>query len=429
MQVLISAYSTDNANAVLRHFDLKAGQFRVVVPSELVLEGERNHYDVTVQTVELDHHGRIAFQIAGIDKLGRVILAIIDKGELRDVLEVRSRKERTSGHLSGMRTIELCSRAADRQADGMASWVGRSPEAKSVREWLPRIATSDSSVLLTGETGAGKELAAELIHGLSPRSNGPFVCVNCAAIPDTLLESELFGYERGAFTGAAVVHGGKLEAADGGTLFLDEIGDMALSAQAKILRALETHEVQRLGSRRNRRVNFRVIAGTNQDLSSMMREGRFRCDLYYRLAVAKLELAPLRDRTEDVPLLLEHFLRHFNRKLERNINGFSPEAVERLKRYDWPGNVRELRNVVESLYISVGDDVVQTRNLSAVFGTRYESDYVRLLHVLQETKGNKSEAAKRMKWSRMTVYRKLAQIKERPTEGVATQSYVKRRAV
>ena len=229
--------------------------------------------------------------------------------------------------------------------------VGESLPMQGIKAYIGKIASMDSNVLITGETGTGKELVAEQIHRSSRRSRHPFVCVNCTAVPDSLLESELFGYERGAFTGATGLNRGKFELANGGTLFLDEIGDMSPYAQAKILRAVEGKEVHRLGGQRSVPLDIRIIAATNQDLERSVADGRFRSDLYFRLNVARLHLPPLRDRKQDLGPLCEHYFQELNQQLGRNLGGFTADLYKDLLQYDWPGNVRELRNLVEAVFI------------------------------------------------------------------------------
>jgi transcriptional regulator with GAF, ATPase, and Fis domain len=241
--------------------------------------------------------------------------------------------------------------------------VGESPRMKEIWRVLTRVAPTDTTVLLLGESGTGKELAARAIHRASPRSRRPFVAINCATLSETLLESELFGHERGAFTGAVERKTGKLEAADSGTLFLDEIGELSPTLQAKLLRVLQEREFERLGSTRTIRVDLRVIAATNRDLEKAMREGGFREDLYYRLNVINLTLPPLRDRREDVPLLASHFAARFSRKLGRQVAGFTPEARACLLRYPWPGNIRELANAVERALVLGEDDLIRPEDL------------------------------------------------------------------
>jgi formate hydrogenlyase transcriptional activator len=233
--------------------------------------------------------------------------------------------------------------------------VGRSPALARVLERVLQVAPTSSTVLLLGETGTGKELLAQAIHERSPRRARPFVKVNCAALPASLIETELLGHERGAFTGAIAAHPGRFELADGGTLFLDEIGDLAVELQSKLLRVLQDGEVQRLGAVRSRKVDVRLVAATNQDLERAMAEGRFRRDLYYRLSVFPIEIPPLRERKEDIPLLAWAFVERRQARLGRRIEQIPRDAMDALRAYDWPGNVRELENVLErALILSPG---------------------------------------------------------------------------
>jgi formate hydrogenlyase transcriptional activator len=230
---------------------------------------------------------------------------------------------------------------------GFAGIVGKSPALMEVLELVDVVAPSDSTILLLGETGTGKELIAHAIHNHSRRKDRTFVKLNCAAIPNGLLESELFGHERGAFTGAVAQMIGRLELADQGTLFLDEVGDITLDVQPKLLRVLQEHEFERLGSAHIKRVDIRIVAATHRDLEEMMLESQFRSDLYYRLNVFPIRIPPLRERSEDVPLLVWHFARQFAQRMNKTIDAISPETMEALTRYPWPGNIRELQNVIE----------------------------------------------------------------------------------
>jgi transcriptional regulator with GAF, ATPase, and Fis domain len=225
--------------------------------------------------------------------------------------------------------------------------VGRSRAIQEVLRCAQLVATSKSTVLVTGETGTGKELVARAIHTRSAQHNHAFIKVNCAAIPDNLLESELFGYVRGAFTGAMTSKRGKFALADGGTIFLDEVGTLGTCLQPKILRVLQEKEFEPLGAERTERVDVRVVAATNRDLGKMVAEGRFLEDLYYRLNVIPLHIPPLRERTEDIPLLVEHFIRKHEKRVGKRIKGIDDAALQTLMRYSWPGNVRELENTLE----------------------------------------------------------------------------------
>jgi two-component system response regulator HydG len=236
--------------------------------------------------------------------------------------------------------------------------VGRSRPMRAVFDRIARIAKTESTLLLRGESGTGKELVARAVHRNSCRADRPFISINCAAITDSLLESELFGHEKGAFTGAVGLKKGKLELADRGTLFLDEIGDLSLSLQPKLLRALQERQFERVGGTRPVRVDFRLIAATNQDLEAAVKAGTFRQDLFYRLNVVTLSLPPLRDRKDDLALLAEYFVRKHARWCGRRVRGIAPSALDRLARYDWPGNVRELENVIEqALVLGTGEDI------------------------------------------------------------------------
>ena len=251
--------------------------------------------------------------------------------------------------------------------------VGDSPALRAAMDLARRVAPTRSTVLITGETGTGKELIAGLIHGASPRAAAPFVKVNCAALPETLLESELFGHERGAFTGAERERVGRFEQASGGTLLLDEVGDMSPATQAKLLRVLQDQEFQRLGGTRTLRTDARIVAATNQDLEAKLRDGRFRDDLFFRLNVIRIELPPLRERPEDLIALAHHFLRRFADGLGRPLRGFSEPALERIRAHPWRGNVRELQNAIERAVLMAEGPRIACRDLS-LFGDRVPSD-------------------------------------------------------
>ena len=241
--------------------------------------------------------------------------------------------------------------------------IGESGQMQEVLSLVRRVAPSDATVLIRGESGTGKELIAKAIHYASPRASGLLVKVNCAALPETLIESELFGHEKGAFTGAVSARKGRFELADGGSLFLDEIGDLPAPVQVKLLRVLQEREIERVGSSRPITVNVRLLAATHRNLESLVREGRFRDDLYYRINVVTVALPPLRERREDLPLFIDHFLRTFAAKNAKTIRGLSREARETLLRYDYPGNVRELENVIERAVVLTRDEVIGLADL------------------------------------------------------------------
>jgi transcriptional regulator with PAS, ATPase and Fis domain len=290
--------------------------------------------------------------------------------------------------------------------------LGSSAAMNGVRGLIARIAGTECNVLITGETGTGKELAAELIHANSSRSSGPFICVNCAALPETLVESELFGYEKGAFTGACNAHRGHLELAHSGVLFLDEIGELSLQAQAKILRAIEGKEVQRLGRRGGLRVDVRIVCATNRNLEDAVASGLFRSDLFFRLNVARLDLPPLRERKEDLRELAANYLRDLNARMGLRVENFSEGSWGRLLAYAWPGNVREFKNVIETCLVCLPFPRMRIAELpeeccraSAESAPVTESQ--RVLAALLSHNWNKSKAAQELRWSRMTLYRKM----------------------
>ena len=295
---------------------------------------------------------------------------------------------------------------------GLGNIVGSSLAMQRVFRMVRQAAPTDATVLLEGPSGTGKELVARAIHNLSPRAKGPFVAVELAAISPTLLEAELFGHEKGAFTGAVARRVGRFEAANHGTIFLDEISEMPLEIQVKLLRVLQEREFQRLGSNDSVKTDIRIVAATNRDLAAYVRAGKFREDLYYRLNVIDLHLPALKDRAGDVPLLVGRFLKEFGGKT------VSPEAMKLLEAYPWPGNVRELRNAVEKMCVlsptgEIGEEDVPeemkrggARTLSTA-GTLEETEKEKILAVLEECGGNRTKAAERLGISRRTIYRKL----------------------
>jgi DNA-binding NtrC family response regulator len=313
---------------------------------------------------------------------------------------------------AAVRRLALRASPARAVENGEHPIVGDSAPMQAMRAYLIRVAQRDSNVLLLGETGTGKDLIADAIHANSPRRGKPFVCVNCAAIPDTLIESELFGYERGAFTGANATAEGKIRQAHGGTIFFDEIGEMTPYAQAKILRVIEGKQIQRLGGKASVPVDVRVVAATNQDLARLVEEQRFRRDLYFRLNVTQIRVPALRDRREDIAALLDHYVRIFNSQTGAAVEGFTQEALNYLTNYNWPGNVRELKNMVEAIFVDPPYPRIDMAHLPgnashpAVPRTASERD--QLLEVLEATQWNKSKAAATLRWSRMKIYRKLA---------------------
>jgi nitrogen regulation protein NR(I) len=317
---------------------------------------------------------------------------------------------------------------------GFQEIVGTSREIQEVFRMMAKVVRVDVTVLITGESGTGKELVARAIHRRSARAQGPFVPVNCSAIPQTLVESEFFGHEKGAFTDARESRPGKFEQADGGTLFLDEVGDLALEAQAKLLRALQERQIHRVGARAPRAVDVRVVAATNKDLEKEAREGRFREDLYWRLNVVHIRLPSLRERRSDLPVLIDHFLDRFNRELGLSVSSIAPEARQLLGDYDWPGNVRELENTIcRAMILCDGDTLTaadlpgRVRGESRNEGAAPESDLSHLtlgeavaqaterlekmmiLARLSEHRGSRTATAESLGVSRKTLFNKMRQ--------------------
>jgi DNA-binding NtrC family response regulator len=306
--------------------------------------------------------------------------------------------------------------------------VGNSPGIRSVYRVIEQSAPTMASVLISGDSGTGKELVAQTIHELSPRASFPFVAINCAAIPETLLESEIFGHEKGAFTGAQDRRIGVFELAHRGTLFLDEIAEMVPATQVKLLRVLQERTFRRLGGRQEQVVDVRVIAATNTDPAAAVREGKLREDLYYRLNVFAIELPPLRDRREDIPLLVQNFLNEFNRTNMKSVRAVNQEAMHILERYAWPGNIRELRNVIERATILADSDFIEPRHLPPTLLSREEETLPTLtiapgttvdeaerrliLLTLEHTRNNKTRAAEILGISLKTLHNKLNRMKE-----------------
>ncbi len=293
--------------------------------------------------------------------------------------------------------------------------IAKSSRMQQVIEAIKVVATSNATVLITGETGTGKELVARAIHSQSQRRDKPFIAVSCAALPETLLESELFGHEKGAFTGAYAQKKGKFEVANHGTLFLDEIGEMSANIQVHLLRVLEEKEFARVGGNEPIKVDVRVISATNRAMKEAVAKGQFREDLYYRLNVVNIELPPLRERREDIPLLAQHFLKKFALENNKEVADFSPEATDFLLSYDWPGNVRELENAIERAVILAKKPVIEIDDLpqQTFIGRpitggenlrQVEKNHI--INVLTQTNGNYTEAAKALGISRMTLYNK-----------------------
>jgi formate hydrogenlyase transcriptional activator len=305
---------------------------------------------------------------------------------------------------------------AAREGHGFQGIVGSSRALRGVLDQVRVVAPTDSTVLIEGETGTGKEVIANAIHANSSRRNRPFIKLNCAAIPLGLLESELFGHEKGAFTGAVIQKLGRFEAANGGTLFLDEIGDIPLELQAKLLRVLQEQEFERLGSTFTRHVDVRVVAATNQDLAMRVSEKQFRIDLYYRLNVFPISLPPLRLRPDDIPRLVAHFVQKYGARMSKRISKVSKDAMHALQRHSWPGNVRELQNVIERAVILTNGDILQVPAppsrlpVPTETMTLANAEREHILHALEESNwvvGGKAGAAARLGLKRTTLVDKM----------------------
>jgi two-component system response regulator HydG len=343
-----------------------------------------------------------------------------------DLSQLRAVTEKASASLRLRRQNAELNRRLDEKF-GFEGVIGSSQQMHDVIDRLKRIAPTDASVLIQGATGTGKELVAQAIHQNSPRKNKPFVALNCAALSENILESELFGHVRGAFTDASTDRVGKFEYAHGGTLFLDEVGDMPLATQIKLLRVLENNEITRVGSNEAIHVNVRILSATNRNLEDSIATGTFRSDLYHRLKVVTIDLPRLADRANDIPLLIEHFLKQFAKRHHKQVQSISAGARRRLTAYDWPGNVRQLRNVIESMVVVDYDGVLDvddlpselapqgevaqeaaTGSLSALVGKPLsELERLFIVETLQQTGGNREAAAELLGIGQRTLYRKI----------------------
>jgi len=346
-------------------------------------------------------------------KAAREIAAIHRESENRTT---PSEAESRRGSYIDLEQYLKCSQPAGEGRNQVEGIVGSSPALRAVLDQVRTVAPTDSTVLIEGETGTGKELIAHAIHTQSRRRGRPFVKLNCAAIPLDLLESELFGHEKGAFTGAVTQKMGRFEAADGGTLFLDEIGDIPLELQSKLLRVLQEQEFERLGSTYTRRVDVRIVAATNQDLAGLVEDKQFRMDLYYRLNVFPIALPPLRLRLADIPMLVAHFVQKFGGRMSKQISRISKDDMAALVRYPWPGNIRELQNFVERAVILTKGDALQMPPVPSETLTRMQPVTLRdaerdhILKALEESNwvvGGKYGAAARLGIARTTLIDKM----------------------
>lgn len=338
-----------------------------------------------------------------------------------DIRELRTIVNKALEHRSTyLQNIEL-RRSLDEKY-GLEGIIGSSPKILKLIETVRVVASTDVAVLLCGETGTGKELLARTIHYNSPRRSRPFVAVNCGALSESIIESELFGHERGAFTGAVATRKGRFEYANGGTLLLDEVGDTPASTQVKLLRVLENKEIVRVGSNEPRRVDVRILAATNRDLEQLVKHGKFREDLYYRLRVVTINLPPLREHKEDIPLMASAFIKEFSAQYNKHITGLSPAVRKIFDTYDWPGNVRELRNCIESMVVVTRDEILDTDDLPEYFApvkeaepeepalvgmTLEEMEKELIKNTLRRVNGNRQEAARLLGIGERTLYRKI----------------------
>lgn len=331
-------------------------------------------------------------------------------------------KQKVSAAIEQQRLLRKQMAPQEKSMTSLSFIIGNSPKMLEIYKLVAKVAGSDVTVLIQGESGTGKELVARAIHDNSPRAEKHYVAINCAALPETLLESELFGHAKGAFTGAMTDKKGLLEEADGGTCFLDEIGDMSLPLQTKLLRVLQDHEIRRVGGNQSVRVDIRVLSATNRDLAAMVKSGQFREDLYYRLNVVTIKLPALREHPEDISPLADHFLRKSNLKTNKNVRGISKEAMGLLMRYDWPGNIRQLENAIERavalttnavlLPSDIPEELQQMEEapkelLSGNFHTLEEIKKQYIQQVLKRTGGNQNLAAEILGINRKTLYRML----------------------
>jgi two-component system response regulator HydG len=404
-----------------RAFDLILMDIRMIKVSGLEALGEIKIYNPAIPIIIMTAFASVE---TAVDALKSGAYDYLTKPLDFDELKIAMQRAMEHSHLKKENRI-LKENRFDRR-----DIIGRSAVMTNLLDTVVHIASSDATVLITGESGTGKEVIASAIHFNSPRKDGTFIRINCAAIAETLLESELFGHEKGSFTGADRKREGKFRQADGGTLFLDEVSEMSPGMQVKLLRALQEREITPVGGDRVIKVDVRVITATNKDLLRETREGHFREDLFYRLNVVALTVPPLRDRREDIPLLAHHFLAQFAEKNRKSIKGFTPRAMDQLLKYEWPGNVRELMNAVERGVVLTRTDYLDVEDMPLIHGlppssptgvteevridfsqtgapSLEEVEKETILKTLDVVKGNKSEAARRLGITRRTLHQKL----------------------
>jgi len=402
---------------------LDADDFDLVV-TDLVMQGvdgmevlrHAKRIDPAAEVLMVTGHGTIETAVQAIRQgASDYITKPLNIGELRD------RVAKALEHRRLLRRTEQLSAQLDERF-GFEGIIGHSAAMQRVIQTCRQVAPTDATVLIEGESGTGKELVAKALHTNSRRKGKNFVALNCAALSEGILESELFGHEKGAFTGAVMRRKGRFEHADGGTLFLDEVGDMPASTQIKLLRVLEDGEIVRVGSNEPRKVDVRLLSATNQDLDELVKRGRFREDLYFRLRVVRVTLPALRQRREDIPLLTEHYLRRIAREHGKNIKGITPEAQRALAAYDWPGNIRELINTLETMILLAPHETLQVEDIPPEIhpsGQETEADgftpgmsladaeRIVISRTLEMTGGNRQQAARMLGIGERTLYRKI----------------------
>ena len=410
-------------------FDLVISDVRMPRMTGLEFLSALRHSGKTIPVVLMTAYGRVEDAVFAM-KLGAVdfLTKPFKRAALLEAVESAVKRAQASAEAKPNGKPGLQAKPNGKPS-GSARIAGRSLQAERLRAWVDQVGSTTATVLIQGESGTGKEQVARALHETSARRSGPFMAINCAALPENLLESELFGYERGAFTGAVAAKPGLFEAASGGTLFLDEIGDLALSLQAKLLRVLQESEVRRIGSATSKKIDVRVISATHQPLKSLVSESRFRQDLLFRLEVVSIDLPPLRARLEDLPDFAQLFVAEAATRHSKNVVAVSPDTFELLARYAWPGNVRELQNAIERAVIFATSPVLQVRDLpphvlelagkglglaesahtiSIPVGTSLrEIEEIMIRKTLELTQGDKNLTAKLLGINSRTIYRKL----------------------